>query len=104
MVKIDKSHKETQNYILGPSALDITWVGAGYADAFFLGALWCWDMAAGVVIVREAGGHVTSLDGSEFDLMSRGIIVAATKELAAEMADDIMKYQPSPEFEQKVFA
>ncbi len=91
-------------FISGPAALDIAWVGAGSADAFYHGGLHCWDMAAGALIVREAGGYVASLDGSEFDLMSRSIVVAATKKLADELVDTIQKYQPPPEFEEKVFA
>ncbi len=42
--------------------------------------------------MREAGGHVLSCDGSEFDLMSRGIIAAASPELARELAAAIKVY------------
>ena len=48
----------------------------------------------GALIVREAGGCVLSADGSEFDLMSRGIIAAATEELAREVAKEVKVYDP----------
>ena len=51
--------------------MDIAFVGAGQADAWFHAGIHCWDIAAGAVIVSEAGGVVMSPDGSEFDLMSR---------------------------------
>ncbi len=76
----------------GPAALDISWVGAGSADCFFHAGIHCWDMAAGAVIVREAGGAVLSPDGGEFDLMGRGIVAAASRQLAQELAENIKVY------------
>ncbi len=42
--------------------------------------------------MREAGGVVLSPDGGEFDLMGRGIVAAASGELAKELADNIKVY------------
>lgn len=38
-------------------------VGVGYCDAYYQMGLHCWDMAAGCVIVREAGGVVVDMSG-----------------------------------------
>jgi myo-inositol-1(or 4)-monophosphatase len=50
----------------GSAAFDLGTVAAGQADAFWEFGLNAWDTAAGAVIVREAGGAVTRLDGSEW--------------------------------------
>ena len=82
----------------GPAALDIAWVGGGSADAYFHSGFHCWDMAAGIVIVKEAGGAVHALDGGEADLMSRGILVAASEELSLELTKLIEIYAVEPEY------
>eukprot|EP01063_Lacrimia_lanifica_P024136 TRINITY_DN3209_c0_g1_i1.p2 TRINITY_DN3209_c0_g1~~TRINITY_DN3209_c0_g1_i1.p2 ORF type:complete len:304 (+),score=88.94 TRINITY_DN3209_c0_g1_i1:188-1099(+) len=85
----------------GPAALDIAWVGAGSADAYFHMGIHCWDMAAGALIVKEAGGCVLHSDGSAFDLMSRRIVVAATEALARELIARIAVYDVPPEFHER---
>lgn len=47
----------------GAAALDLAYVACGRYDAYFEYALQPWDLAAGVVLVREAGGRVTDFDG-----------------------------------------
>lgn len=47
----------------GSAALDLAWVAAGRFDIFFEYGLNAWDVAAGAVLVREAGGHVTDFSG-----------------------------------------
>ena len=47
------------------SILILAWVAAGRVDAFWERDLSPWDTAAGIVIVREAGGYVTDLDGGD---------------------------------------
>lgn len=79
----------------GPAAMDIAWIGAGSADAYFHQGIHSWDMAGGTIIVKEAGGTVLGTDGGEFDLMSRGVIVAASNELASQVVKFIKLY-PSP--------
>ncbi len=46
-------------------------VAAGQADAYFHCGIHCWDILAGALIVREAGGVVLDPSGKEFDYMSR---------------------------------
>ncbi len=50
----------------GSAALDLAWVAAGRYDGYWELGLKAWDVAAGALIVREAGGTVTNPDGSEF--------------------------------------
>jgi myo-inositol-1(or 4)-monophosphatase len=66
----------------GSAALDLADVAAGRLDAFWELTLAPWDVAAGVVLVREAGGVVTTLDGSE-DVLHHGPIVAGNPALHA---------------------
>ncbi len=52
----------------GSAALNLAYVAAGRLDAFWSTSLKPWDMAAGVVLVEEAGGRVTRVDGGPFQL------------------------------------
>ena len=52
---------------LGSAALDLCYVAAGRFDGYWEQHLWPWDVAAGALVVTEAGGIVTGMDGSEFD-------------------------------------
>jgi myo-inositol-1(or 4)-monophosphatase len=61
---------------LGSAAIDLCWVAAGRMDGFWESDLKAWDIAGGALIVAEAGGRVTSLDGSPF--ASRGGNVLAS--------------------------
>ena len=49
----------------GAAALDFAWVAGGRYDGFWELGLKRWDMAAGLLLVREAGGYATDLDGGE---------------------------------------
>jgi len=61
----------------GAAALDLAHTAAGVFDGFFEFNLSPWDLAAGAVIVREAGGVVTNLDGSA-EVLARGNMIAAS--------------------------
>ncbi|MEM6615792.1 MAG: inositol monophosphatase family protein [Pseudomonadota bacterium] len=64
----------------GSSAMDLAWVGAGRHDAYWQENLKAWDIAAGVLIAREAGAIVTDLFG-EGDMLNNGTIMAANATL-----------------------
>jgi myo-inositol-1(or 4)-monophosphatase len=49
----------------GAAAIDLAWVAAGRLDAYWERNLSPWDIAAGAIMVREAGGFITDLDGKE---------------------------------------
>ena len=57
------------------AAIDLAWVAAGRFDGYAEHNLGPWDMAAGTLLVREAGGHVTDIDGGQ-TMFKSGTIVA----------------------------
>jgi myo-inositol-1(or 4)-monophosphatase len=59
----------------GAAALDLAWVAAGRLDGYWERDINPWDMAAGIILVREAGGYVTDCDGGE-DMFHKGHIAA----------------------------
>ncbi|CAO2826899.1 unnamed protein product [Amaranthus hypochondriacus] len=61
---------------LGAAAVDMCHVAIGAADAYWEYRLKPWDMAAGVLIVEEAGGAVTRMDGGNFCVYDRSVIVS----------------------------
>ncbi|WP_299496945.1 inositol-1-monophosphatase [uncultured Shewanella sp.] len=63
----------------GSAALDLAYLGAGRLDGFFEIGLKPWDIAAGDLIVREAGGTVTDLTGNHNYLSSGNIIAGSPK-------------------------
>jgi myo-inositol-1(or 4)-monophosphatase len=71
----------------GSAALNLAYVAAGWLDAFWANQIHPWDVAAGALLVREAGGVVTGRNGGEFDLWDPHFISAATKELQVELLD-----------------
>jgi myo-inositol-1(or 4)-monophosphatase len=68
----------------GSAALDLAWVAAGRYDAFWEHGLKAWDLAAGILMVREAQGAATDLKGGERMLQS-GDILAANDTLHPKM-------------------
>jgi len=85
----------------GPAALDIAWVGAGSADCYFHFGIHCWDMAAGAIIVSEAGGLVLDPSGGDFDLMSRDILVCSSRQLADQVLGFVQIYKTERDLTQK---
>jgi myo-inositol-1(or 4)-monophosphatase len=71
---------------LGAAAVDMAYVACGRFDAYWEQSLNAWDMAAGVVIVEEAGGVVTDTLGRPLDLMG-GTVLAATPQLHGELLE-----------------
>jgi myo-inositol-1(or 4)-monophosphatase len=64
----------------GAASLDLAYVAAGRCDGFWEIGLKPWDIAAGMIIVREAGGYVSDFDGPHSPLQS-GNLVAANDQL-----------------------
>jgi myo-inositol-1(or 4)-monophosphatase len=61
---------------LGSAALDCAWTALGRLDGYWEFGVKPWDVGAGALIVREAGGRVTSIDGEEDFLSSDSILVS----------------------------
>jgi len=72
---------------LGAAALDLAYVAAGRFDGFWERNLNIWDIAAGAVLVREAGGVVNEIDGGDF--MKTGAVVASNNSLIAQLTQTV---------------
>jgi myo-inositol-1(or 4)-monophosphatase len=68
----------------GAAALDLCWVACGRLDGFWEQGLHAWDVAAGTLIVEEAGGRVTGFDGGPHDLFA-GSTVASNGRIHDEL-------------------
>ncbi|QQS34121.1 MAG: inositol monophosphatase [Acidobacteriota bacterium] len=60
----------------GSAAIDLAYVACGRFDGFWEEGLNPWDMAAGILLIEEAGGRVSNYDGSEFDLYQPPILAS----------------------------
>ena len=69
----------------GSAALNLAYVACGRIDGFWSNSLKPWDMAAGVVIVREAGGQITKMDGSDFELSQSDLLSSNGTEIHQEL-------------------
>ena len=75
---------------LGAAALDLAMVAAGRFDGYWERGVKSWDIAAGIALMREAGGFVTDLDGGA-DMLDRGEICAGNESLHRQLLDTIRK-------------
>jgi len=75
---------------LGSAALDLCYVACGIFDGFWEINLHPWDVAAGVLIVREAGGLVTQYDGSNYSIFNQSLL-ATNGKIHQEIIDTLSK-------------
>jgi myo-inositol-1(or 4)-monophosphatase len=68
----------------GTASLDLAFVAAGRFDAFWERGIQAWDMAAGILLVREAGGMVSDLEGGQ-DMLSAGSVLVANEYLQPQL-------------------
>ena len=73
---------------LGAGAVDMAYVACGRFDAYWEQSVSAWDMAAGVVIVGEAGGKVTDTLGEKLDIMN-GTVLAVTPQIQTELLREL---------------
>ena len=73
---------------MGAAALDLAYVASGRFDGYFEFGLKPWDIAAGALLVREAGGEVCRIDGAPLDLMV-GDVLACGPKLDAELGSEV---------------
>ncbi|MEI0702458.1 inositol monophosphatase family protein [Brachyspira intermedia] len=69
----------------GSAALDICMVAEGAADGFFEYGLSPWDICAGSIILKRAGGMVTGINMEEYDIFSKEQYIASNKKIHKEM-------------------
>jgi myo-inositol-1(or 4)-monophosphatase len=77
----------------GSASLDLAAVACGRLDGYWERGLSPWDLAAGVVILREAGGQVTAYDRSPFDLKS-GRLLATNGHLHPALSAALLQVPP----------
>jgi myo-inositol-1(or 4)-monophosphatase len=70
----------------GAASLDLAYVAAGRYEGYWEASLSSWDLAAGIVIIREAGGHACDLQGGE-DFFGLGSILASNQALYKPLQD-----------------
>jgi myo-inositol-1(or 4)-monophosphatase len=68
----------------GAAAIDLAWVASGRFDGFWERDLSPWDLAAGMLMVREAGGFVTDLDGGD-ELFAKGSVCAGNEAIHKQL-------------------
>jgi myo-inositol-1(or 4)-monophosphatase len=78
----------------GSAALNLAYVACGRLDAFWATHIHAWDVAAGVLLIREAGGVVTGRDGGEFELRNPHFISAANSELHRDLLQVLSRNEP----------
>lgn len=69
---------------MGAASLDLAYVAAGRFDGYWEEGLNSWDIAAGILLVREAGGYVTDIKGGS-DMLKTGGVIAANDQLHAPL-------------------
>lgn len=70
---------------LGSASLNLSYIAAGRLDAYWASNTKIWDVAAGLLVVRESGAVAAGYDGGTIDLARPRFVAAATSELAAEL-------------------
>jgi myo-inositol-1(or 4)-monophosphatase len=78
----------------GSAALDLAYVAAGRFDGFWEAGLAPWDMAAGLCLIREAGGTVSDLSGKD-KIFETGGVLAANERLHGPLLDLLKKARKS---------
>ncbi|KAF7273584.1 hypothetical protein GWI33_013692 [Rhynchophorus ferrugineus] len=79
---------------LGSAALNMAMVACGAADAYFEFGIHIWDIAAGELLITEAGGVVIDPAGGDVDRLSRRVLGASSKKLADELAKQLVQIYP----------
>jgi myo-inositol-1(or 4)-monophosphatase len=78
----------------GSAALNLAHVASGALDAFWASQIHAWDVAAGALLVREAGGIITGRTGEAFDLWNPHFLAAAGPQLHREMLEVLTEFVP----------
>lgn len=74
---------------LGSAAIDLCWTACGRFDSFWEFNLNAWDVAAGYLIVKEAGGLVTKFEGGKYSIYDKEILAASNRQIQKQMMEII---------------
>ena len=75
---------------LGSAALDLAYVAAGRMDGYWETGLSAWDIAAGTLLVREAGGFTSDMDGAQA-MLETGSVVAGNEAIHRALLRTVKK-------------
>ena len=64
---------------LGSAGLDLAYVASGKLDGFWEKDLNLWDVSTGILLVKEAGGKISKIDGNEWEIKSRDLVASNNK-------------------------
>ncbi|AGB43779.1 inositol monophosphatase [Mesorhizobium sp. ESP6-5] len=78
---------------MGSASLDLAYVAAGRMDGFWEVGLSAWDMAAGLLLIREAGGFASDMDGGQ-DMLDTGTVVAGNEIIQRALLKTVKKPLP----------
>ncbi|MEL7512773.1 MAG: inositol monophosphatase family protein [Cyanobacteria bacterium J06554_3] len=81
----------------GSASIDLAFVACGRLDGYWERGLSPWDVAAGVILVEEAGGRVTAYDQGEFNIKS-GRILATNGHVHRELSETLIEIKPFERF------
>jgi len=81
----------------GAASIDLAYVACGRLDGYWERGLSPWDLAAGVVLVEEAGGKVTAYDGTPFQINS-GRILATNRQIHQALSQELLQVKPLSQF------
>lgn len=98
--RVERNSRDLQDFVAatqvcqgvrrsGSAALNLAQLASGTLDAFWASHIHPWDVAAGVLMIREAGGIVSARDGGKFALWSPNFLAAAGAELHQRMLHDL---------------
>ena len=73
----------------GSAALDLAYVAAGRFDGFFQNNLNLWDIAAGIILVKEAGGVINDINLSEYKNLN---VIASSSDIGAKLEKKLIKF------------
>lgn len=79
--------------------MELAEIASGTADVFLLNGLACWDIAAAVLIVREAGGFICDMHGNglnnpdDYDVLSRQCITGASKAIVKDLLERFQAFK-----------
>ncbi|UOQ43177.1 inositol monophosphatase family protein [Halobacillus salinarum] len=86
MQKLIKHLRSTRSY--GSAALELAYVAEGIIDGYLTMSLMPWDIAAGIILIKEAGGTVARADGKDLDMLTKTTLLASRANIHEEIISE----------------
>jgi myo-inositol-1(or 4)-monophosphatase len=81
--------KKASIRIMGSAALDLANVASGKFDGFWVSRLNIWDIAAGIILIKEAGGVCLNIEGKEFNPLKDEVLVASSSAISNQLLKNL---------------